>query len=244
MLVRRAAALLLGLTALCACARGARPLRVLAAASAADALAEASRDFAPPVELSAGASSTLARQLIAGAPADVFVSADPQWVDELERRGLLLPGTRRALFGNRLVLIVPAGAASPRAPSELAADSVRRVSTGDPALVPLGAYAKAALGAAGAWEAAAGKLLPAVDARAALGYVERGEADCGIVYKSDALASARVRVVYEFPPESHAPIRYWAAATRGAGEDAGRLLESFGSERARAIWLRRGFELL
>lgn len=241
---RRAAALLLGLTALCACARGTRPLRVLAAASAADALAEAVRDFSPPVELSAGASSTLARQLIAGAPADVFVSADPQWVDELERRGLLLPGTRRALFANRLVLVVPAGAAGPRAPGELAADSVRRVSTGDPALVPLGAYAKAALSAAGAWEAVAGKLLPAVDARAALGYVERGEADCGIVYKSDARASARVRVVYEFPPESHAPIRYWVAATRGAGEDAVRLLDSLASESARAIWLRRGFETI
>jgi molybdate transport system substrate-binding protein len=206
----------------------AQALVVFAAASLTDALAEVGRAFTAstqvPVLPSFAASSVLAKQIEAGAPAEVFVSADSDWMDYLEKRGLLRAATRHDLLGNRLVLIAPR--TSPArvvlaAHVDLtAALGGGRLATGDPDSVPVGRYAQAALTHLGIWEQVAPRLVRAENVRSALEYVARGEATLGIVYRTDALAEKRVRVVDVFPPGSHPPIIYPVALTSGAGARA------------------------
>jgi molybdate transport system substrate-binding protein len=192
------------------------------------------------------ASSALARQIEAGAPADVFVSADLEWMDYLAERKMILPATRRDLLGNRLVLVA-------RADNPLAlelkpgVDLARalaggKLAMGAPAAVPAGRYGRAALESLGVWASVAGQVAQAENVRAALALVARGEAPLGIVYASDALAEPGVRVVAEFAPSLHPPIVYPAAIVAGRDRPETRaLLAYLGSAEAQAIFRRWGF---
>jgi molybdate transport system substrate-binding protein len=230
------------------------PLTVFAAASLQDAL----RALEPawravsghaPLRLSFAASSALARQIEQGAPAELFMSADEAWMDYLAQRRLILPETRVSPLGNALVLVAPAGAA-PRPVAlgrgtDLAAllGPQGRLATGDPAHVPAGRYARAALEWMGQWQALAPRLARADNVRSALLLVERGEAPLGIVYLTDARASAGVRVIGTFPVESHPPVTYpFALTRRAAGNAPARALLGFlAGPDAVGTWRRFGF---
>jgi molybdate transport system substrate-binding protein len=238
----------------------AQAMLVLAAASLAGPLDEIARAFATrpaepgergariPVRISFAASSVLAKQIEAGAPADVFLSADAGWMDYLEERHLLRAGTRRNLLGNELVLIAPAGSTvqltlAPHV-DLTAALSGGRLATGDPDSVPVGRYAQAALEKLGIWDQVAPRLVRAENVRAALEYVARGDATLGIVYRTDALAEKRVRLIDAFPAGSYPPIIYPIALTAGAAPQAAAFAAYLESEAAREIFVRYGFERL
>ena len=204
-------------------------LTVFAAASTATALDRAAAAFEGESGVRArvayAGSSALARQIEAGAPADVFLSASPDWMDHLEGQGLVEPGTRVDLLGNALVLIAPA--ADARAPVALAPGLDLAGMLGDGRLavalidaVPAGVYAHAALEWLGAWDAVEARTAQADNARAALALVGTGAAPLGIVYATDAAAEPRVAVLGAFPPGAHPPIVYPVAALRG-GDAAG-----------------------
>ena len=194
----------------------AQVVTVFAASSLADALDDIVKIHAPKsgvvIRTSYAASSSLARQIENGAPADIFFSADEEWMDYLEKRSMIEKGSRVARLGNRLVLIGVAG--TPRKVeirkgfdlAELLAGG--RLATGDPASVPVGRYARQALTTLGVWSIAEPRLARADNVRVALSYVERGEAPIGIVYATDAAMSKGVQVLGEFPPDSHPAIRY------------------------------------
>jgi len=234
---------------------------VFGAASLTDALGEAGRLFSArattlaggtpvhiPIRTSFAASSVLARQIEAGAPAEVFLSADTEWMDYLAQRHLLRAGTRRDLLGNALVLIAPAASTAhvTLAPHVdlLAALAGGRLATGDPDSVPIGRYAQAALTHLAIWEQVAPHLVRAENVRSALEYVARGEAPLGIVYRTDALVEKRVRIVATFPADSHPPIVYPVALTSGASERAAAFEAFLESDAARDIFTRYGFEFL
>ena len=191
-----------------------------------------------------GASSALARQADAGAPAELFLSADLDWIDWLaQRRRLSGPPVR--LLANDLVLVAPA-ASQAQVRIAPGVDLVRalaggRLALADPRAVPAGRYARAALESLGAWKAVEPHLAPAADVRGALALVARGEAPLGIVYRTDALAEPRVRVVAAFPESSHPPIVYGMALLAGAGADARAFAAYAASPPARTLWARRGF---
>ena len=242
-------------------AQEAAPILVFAAASLAGPVDEIARAFstreaepgqsAPariPVRTSFAASSVLAKQIEAGAPADVFLSADTDWMDYLDERHLMRPGTREDLLGNDLVLIAPAGSAvqvtlGPQV-DLTAALAGGRLATGDPDSVPVGRYAQEALTRLQVWEKIAPHLVRAENVRAALEYVARGEATLGIVYRTDALAEKRVRLVDVFPASSHAPIVYPVALTAHASAEAAAFEAFLESDAARQIFVRYGFERL
>jgi molybdate transport system substrate-binding protein len=227
-------------------------LLVFAAASVTDALQQIDGAFSAQtgiaVEASFAASSVLAKQIEAGAPAQVFLSADREWMDYLEQRGRLQGGSRRDLLGNELVLIAPADSALQLkiAPhfALLAALGDGRLASGDPDSVPAGLYARAALTRLGVWAQVADRLVRAENVRAALMYVARGEAPLGIVYQTDARAEGRVRVIDVFPADSHPPITYPLALTAGAGADAARYAAFLTSAAARDVFVGRGFVML
>lgn len=215
---------------------------VLAASSLQESLeavgeAWAARGNAAPV-LSFAASSALARQIEQGAPADLFVSADGDWMDHLDSLGLLRAGTRTDLLGNRLVLVRPKGATV----AGLADLGDGRLALADPNAVPAGRYARAALESVGQWRLVEASVVPAENVRAALALVERGEATLGVVYETDALASDAVDVIETFPASSHPPIRYPAAVLAGSRHrDAEAFLDFLGSDEGRRIFARHGF---
>lgn len=223
---------------------------VLAAASLQESLSEAAnvwaaKGHARPV-LSFAASSALARQVIAGAPADLFLSADEPWMDAVAKAGLLRAGTRASLLGNRLVLIAPVRSKMRLTPARgfpLAnALGGGRLAIADPAAVPAGRYAKAALSSLDVWPSVAAKTAPAENVRAALALVERGVAPLGIVYATDARASKAVRVVGAFPATSHPPIRYPVAQLKASRhKDAAGFRAFLSSHEGRAIFVRHGF---
>ncbi|GMG84269.1 molybdate ABC transporter substrate-binding protein [Paralimibaculum aggregatum] len=228
-------------------ARGAEPLTVFAAASLTDALEEIAAAHAAETgrrpRLAFAASSTLARQIEAGAPADLFLSANARWMDRLEAKGLLAPGTRRDIAGNRLVLVGPAGTAPAPAAALLAA-ATGRIALGDPDHVPAGIYARAALEHLGLWDRLAPRLARADNTRAALALVARGETPLGIVYASDALVAPDLAVLAEMPADSHPPIRYPAAIVAGRDGAAARaFLERLSGAAARAALARHGLAL-
>lgn len=224
---------------------------VFAAASLTEALRDAAQGWAaagqPAARLSFAASSALARQIEQGAPADIFVSADESWMDHLVQRDLIAPGTRVSPIGNTLVLIAPVARAREvalaRGTNLAALLNGGRLATGDPAHVPVGRYAEAALRWMGQWEAVAPRLARAENVRAALLLVERGEAPLGIVYVTDARASAGVAVIGSFPGESHPPITYpFALTRRGATNPAAVSLHAhLVGPGARPVWQRFGF---
>lgn len=216
---------------------------VFAASSLQEALTEAADGWTaqghPAPLLSFAATSTLARQVEQGAPADLFLSADEAWMDALDKEGLLRPGTRADLLGNRLVLIAAKGSGV----RSLAGLGDGRLALADPDAVPAGKYARAALERLGQWPAVAGRIAPTENVRAALALVERGEAPLGIVYATDARASDKVEVVQTFPEDSHPPIRYPVAvlaASRNA--DAAALRAFLAAPESRRIFARHGFE--
>lgn len=223
---------------------------VLAAASLQESLTEAAnvwaaRGHAKPV-LSFAASSALARQVIAGAPADLFLSADEEWMDAVAKAGLIRPGTRATLLGNRLVLIAPASSKVRLTPARgfalAKALGSGRLALADPDAVPAGKYAKAALIHLGVWASVAAKTAPAENVRAAMALVERGAAPLGIVYATDARASKAVRVVGTFPASSHPPIRYPVALLKASrSKDAAGFRAFLLSKQGRAIFARHGF---
>ncbi len=193
---------------------------VLAAASLQESLNQAADAWAakghPRPVLSLAASSALARQIEAGAPADIFISADEEWMDHVAARGLLRDGSRVNLLTNALVLVAPAGSTLalriapgfPLAQALGAGSNGGRLATGAVDSVPAGRYAKQALTNLGVWPQVAGKIAGTDSVRSALALVARGEVPLGIVYATDARAEPRVRVVATFPESSHEPIRY------------------------------------
>lgn len=224
---------------------------VFAAASTAgslDAVADAfaRRGHARP-RLSFAASSALARQIDAGAPADIFLSADEEWMDFLARRSVIVAESRRDLLGNRLVLVAPADttwrlsiAAGFDLAGALGGDG--RLAMGDPDHVPAGIYGRAALVRLGAWDGVAARAVRAADVRAALVMVERGEAAAGVVYATDARLARRVRIVDTFPADSHPPIAYPMAIVAGRDRPEARAFAAFlRSPEAAAIFERAGF---
>ena len=224
-------------------------LLVFAAASLTEVLGEIGTvyqaDTGKPVKFSFAASSALARQIEAGAQADLFVSADLEWMDYLAERKLIATESRRNVAGNRLVLIAPADSSS-RIDLVAGLDlrgalGVGRLALADPDIVPAGRYARAALQALRGWSFVSGRLARAENVRVALAYVATGEAPLGIVYETDARIEPRIRVIGVFPVTSHPAIRYPAAMTRGAGSDARAFLEFLGSPKARAALARHGF---
>lgn len=201
-------------------------LVVSAAASLSDVLAEAGAEFQRrhpglTVRHNFAASGALEQQIRHGAPVDLFVSAARRQVEALTADSLLVPGTRRVVAGNELVLVAPA--ADPprvRAFADLAGGGVRRVALGVPESVPAGAYAREALRSLGLWEAVEPRAVLAASVRQALAYVQRGEVDAALVYRTDARAAAGLRLVAAAPPGSHAPIEYPAAVVAGSGNAA------------------------
>ena len=245
-------ALLLVSGSLSARAQG-RDLLVFGAASLKNALDDADatyqKDTGHKVVVSYGASSTLAKQIENGAPADIFISADLDWMDYVGERKLIKPDTRSNLLGNKLVLVAPADSRvslsiGPNFPLEQALGN-ERLAMADPAAVPAGKYGKAALEALGVWSSGANKVAPAQDVRATLLLVSRGEAPLGIVYQTDAAADKGVKVVAAFPENTHPPIIYPIAVTASsANPDAAAYVTFLKSAAAKPAFQKQGFDVL
>ena len=229
----------------------AAPVTVFAAASLTDSLKAAAAAYKArtgiDVTLSFGASSTLARQIEQGARADLFLSADSDWMDYLQKKSLIANASRKNLLGNSLVLVAGPGAKPPPriAPHFDLAGALgdRRLALADPASVPAGKYAKEALTALGVWDQVASKVVQAENVRVALEYVVRGEAPYGIVYATDAKVAPQVRLAGIFPESSHASIVYPAALTKTPSPGAKAFLDFLGSAQARAIFEKAGFSV-
>lgn len=223
---------------------------ILAAASLQESLEAAAKVWtakghAAPV-LSFAASSALARQVEAGAPADLFISADEEWMDTLAGQGLIRPQTRATVLGNSLVLIAPVASkiALEPVPGLPLAQALGggKLALADPAGVPAGRYAKQALQKLGVWDQVAARVAAGDNVRAALALVARGEAPLGIVYVTDAAAEPRVRVVATFPAASHVPITYPVAVLKTSRSPDAEALRAFLlSAEAQAVFRRYGF---
>jgi molybdate transport system substrate-binding protein len=225
------------------------PITVFAAASLTNVLQEVGDAFTKetsiPVRFSFAASSALARQIENGSPADIFFSADLEWMDYLQTRNLIQRATRHDVLGNRLVLIAPADSTLKLAIEPhfalLAALGKGRLSTGDPDSVPVGRYAREALGNLGVWDQVMDRLIRADSVRSALAFVDRGEAPLGIVYETDALIDKNVRTVAVFPAASHQPIVYPVALTGTAPADAARFVAYIRGPAAEVTFKAYGF---
>ncbi len=233
------------LPVLAGCGGPATPERgptMLAASSLQESMEEAAEAWTAqghrmPI-LSFAGTSALARQAEQGAPADLFVSADEEWMDTLAEQRLLRPGTRRDLLSNHLVLVTAKGGTV----RSLDALGEGKLAMADTNAVPAGKYAKAALESLGKWQAVEDNVVPAENVRAALALVERGEAALGIVYATDAVASDKVEVVDELPESSHPPIRYPVAILAGSQHpDAAGFLAFLSSAEAKRIFEKHGF---
>jgi molybdate transport system substrate-binding protein len=231
------------------CSPAQTTLTVSAAASLKDGIAETEAAYKQShanVEFlnNFGSSGTLAAQIDQGAPADVFLSAAAKPMDDLEKKGLIVAGTRRNLLRNTLVLIAPLDSRL-RDFQGLADGSIRLIALGDPASVPAGQYGRQTLVALHLLDRLSAKFVLARDVRQVLTYVETGNADAGIVYATDALTSSKVRVVATAPESAHDPIVYPAAVVKGSHseEAALRFVEYLGSPAAQAIFVKHGFTI-
>jgi molybdate transport system substrate-binding protein len=240
-------ALVASFTCAAALAQG---VTVFAAVSLTDAMQQVEKAYRAagggPVKFSFAASSTLAKQIESGAEADIFASADEQWMDYLARRSLIEPAARVSRLGNTLVLVTPPGVPRKvdlRKGVDLAGMlGDGRLATGDPAHVPVGRYAQQALTWLGVWESVGPRLARTDNVRAALLFVERGEAPFGIVYGTDAAASGKVGIAGFFPAESHSPISYpMAIAAKRGRPEVRRLFEFLNGPEAAAIFRQAGF---
>jgi molybdate transport system substrate-binding protein len=220
---------------------------VSAAASLKDALDQISQLYRSEkpgvsVRFNLGGSGTLQRQIEQGAPVDVFISASPDEMDGLEAKGLLLPGTRRNLVANSVVLIVPAGSAIGGF-QDLAESRVKLIAIGEPQTVPAGKYAREVLTNMGLYDRLKPKFVLAKDVRQVLTYVATGNADAGIVYATDARISQKVKVAATAPPGSHSPVIYPVAVVKASGNPAAaKDFEAFlEGARAQGIFQKFGF---
>lgn len=228
------------------------PVRVFAAASLTNALNDAAAQWQgkghPAPSLAYAASSILAKQIEAGAPADLFASADLTWMDYLDTRGKIVSASRTDLLGNELVLIVPKGRRFPvqmQSGFDIAGAFKGKLCTGEPGVVPVGSYAKQSLEALGWWSQLAGRIVGTDDVRTALAFVERGECLAGIVYTTDAAISDKVEILERFPENTHKPIVYPFATVKNARPEARALLEYLAtSPDAAAVFIRHGFVIL
>ncbi len=229
-------------------AKGREEVQVFAAASLADALTEIGTAWEATsgnrAVFNFGASSDLARQIRAGAPADVFFSADEVQMDTLERQGLVRPAERHDLLSNRLVVVVPRDSAvrvtSPRELAQFAS-----IAMADPQAVPAGVYARSWLEGLGLWDALAARVVPTLHVRAALAAVESGNAEAGIVYRTDAARSTRARVAFEVEPSERPLIRYPVAPLATPGRAAAAAFVAYLlSPAAREVFVRHGFLVL
>jgi molybdate transport system substrate-binding protein len=238
------------LSIVCATVAQAQNVTVFAAASLKDALDEIDTQYQArggvKAAISYAASPALARQIESGAPADIFISADLDWMDYLEKRKLVKAGTRTNLLRNEIVLIAPADSKvsvtiGPRFPlAKLLGGG--RLALADPDSVPAGKYGKAALEKLEVWLSVADRVARAENVRAALNFVSRGEAPFGIVYRTDAAADKKVRIVAAFPADSHPPIVYPAGMlTDGKSPAAEKYFQFIKSSEAQAIFRKHGF---
>jgi molybdate transport system substrate-binding protein len=246
--MKPASAVVLALV-LASCGGGPEPAdeaRLYAAASLTDVLGALAKEFESVgggrVVASYGASNTLAQQIREGAAPGVFVSASGEWADRVVEWGVAEPGTRVNFLTNSLVVVVPKGAKERPARLEDLADARwTRIALADPAAVPAGKYAKAALEKAGLWDGVRPRVVSAPDVRAALVYVERGEVPAGIVYATDAAASGKVDVALRVDPALHPRIVYPMLVVKGANRRARELYDFLRSDRARAAFEAAGF---
>ncbi|WP_395945912.1 molybdate ABC transporter substrate-binding protein [Brevundimonas sp.] len=242
----------LSLALLAACAPRERapapPVVVFAAASLTDALGEIAadyeRDTGQAVRLSFAASGAVARQVEAGAPAEVVVLADKPWMDRLQAAGRVQPASRLDLLGNRLVLVAARDTVVEGEPLEWLRRTGGRLVIGDPDSVPAGAYAREWLQKTGRWDAVSAALVTAADVRAVRAFVARGEGQLGVIYRSDATGFDEVRVVAEPPAADQPAIVYPAALATGATPAASEFLAHLRSPQAASIFRRHGFEPL
>lgn len=225
-----------------------KPLLVFTAASTAEVLTEVTRLFEQngkgAIQVHCGASSLLARQIEAGAGAEVYVSADARWMDYLTGRGLVVDSSRQCLSGNCLVLIQARKKGNRKQGGDvekLLGGFRGRLAMGDPDHVPAGRYAKQALEQLGLYTTLADRILPGASVRVALAYVERVEASLGIVYATDALLSDKVEVVGEIPAQCHDPIRYHVAACHNSRPSAQTFVDFLLGDSAQSVFARHGF---
>lgn len=243
----------------CALAGAPQPLiaqeqiTVFAAASLKNALDDINAAFTKAtgtkVVASYAASSALAKQIESGAPSDVFISADLQWMDYVAQKNLIKPDTRVNLLGNKLVLIAPVDSKIDKVTIGQGFDIAKlvgdgRIAVADVKAVPAGLYAKAALEKLGGWAAAEPKLAMAENVRATLAFVARGETPIGIVYETDAKVEPKVKIVGVFPDGSHPPVVYPIAATTTSTANVGKYLNFLRSSEAKAIFEKYGFSFL
>ncbi|MGD9906666.1 MAG: molybdate ABC transporter substrate-binding protein [Vicinamibacterales bacterium] len=228
---------------------GAQPpaLVVSVAASLADVMSELARRHeqatGQTVRLNVGGSNHLARQIVEGAGADLFVSADDAQMDVVERAGRLVPGSRVALLTNRLVVVGrPGGRLRTGDAAALASPSVRRLALGNPDSVPAGVYARRWLEGQGAWTAIAPRVVPTVTVRAALAAARAGRVEAAVVYATDAATEPTLPVLYQVPAADAPDIVYPAAVVAGPRQDAaGRFLAYLRSAEAGAVFTTAGF---
>jgi molybdate transport system substrate-binding protein len=243
------AALVLAGAAATASAQG---VTVFAAASLTNALEEIAKIYREKgggaVKFSFASSSTLAKQIEGGAPADIYISADERWMDYAAERKLIEPATRASRLGNVLVLITPPGDKRKldiRPGFDLAGMiGSGKLATGDPAHVPVGRYAQQALTKLGIWDAVAPKIARTDNVRAALLLVERGEVPFGIVYATDAAASGKVNIAGAFPPDSYPPVSYPFAIVAGRDRpEVGKFFDFLSGAEAQAVYRKAGFSV-
>lgn len=226
---------------------------VFAAASMKNALDEVAAGYMKAtgntVTISYGGSNALAKQIIEGAPADIFLSAAVNWMDEVEKAGLVADGMRTNLLGNTLVLVAHGGSAAP-VEIKPGLDLVKLLNGGKLSMamvdsVPAGQYGKSALESLGIWAAVEPSVAQSENVRAALAFVSSGEAPFGIVYSTDAVADKNVSVVATFPAETHKPIVYPGALLKGAADPADKaFFEALSGDAADAIFSKQGFAIL
>jgi molybdate transport system substrate-binding protein len=221
---------------------------VSAAASLNNVLTELGTNFQAhtgiQVEFNFDASSALARQIVAGAPADIFFSADETQMDKLAEKNLIDPSTRVSRLGNSLVVVEPKDSTLPiSSASDLTNADVKQIALADPKAVPAGVYAKAWLTKLDLWPVIEPKVVPAENVRAALAAVASGNADAGVVYKTDAAISKKVKVAYEVPVAEGPKISYPMALVKGSAQPdaAKKFLAYLSSEEAGQVFLRYGF---
>jgi len=225
---------------------------VFGAASLSDALKEIAANYkkarGKDVAVSLAASSQLARQIESSAGADIFISADLDWMDYLDNKSLIQHDTRENLLGNRLVLVAGKDVNTnvTIAPHFDLADALKggRLAMADPDTVPAGKYGRSALTSLGVWNSVVNRVVNAENVRVALSYVARGEAPLGIVYETDAKADPNVKIVGTFPENTHAPILYPAALVKDAKPEARAFLAFLASPKSRAVFQKDGFTFL
>ena len=223
---------------------------VFAAASLTDSLKQIAADYektsGDKIVFNFAASGTLARQIEAGAPADIFFAADETKADALEKKGLLVNGTRRSLLGNSLVIVIPTDSAMILSSADLTNAAIQHLAIGEVKTVPCGTYAKAYLEKLSLWPAIENKVVPCESVRAVLAAVESGNVDAGFVYKTDAAISKKVKVAYEVPVADAPKISYPLALLKDAPQPdaAKKFIAYLDSESATAVFKQFGFVVL